>query len=55
MVFNIFKAKSKLGIDIGTAAIKVVELSQQNGRWVLDNYGMYELRGQDGRPTRQKR
>jgi type IV pilus assembly protein PilM len=48
MAFNLFKSKSKLGIDIGTSSIKVVELSQDAGRWKLENYGMYELRGAGG-------
>ena len=54
MVFNLFKAKSKLGIDIGTAAIKIVELSQEGGRWKLENYGIYELRGQGGQADTAK-
>lgn len=50
MVFNLFKSsKTKLGIDIGTSSIKVVELSQEGGRWKLLNYGMYELHAGDGR------
>lgn len=48
MAFNLFKAKSKLGIDIGTSSIKVVELSLEGGRWKLENYGTYELHGADG-------
>lgn len=48
MAFNLFKAKSKLGIDIGTSAIKIVELSQDSGRWKLENYGMYELHAPGG-------
>lgn len=54
MVFNLFKSKSKLGIDIGTSSIKVVELGQENGRWVLQNYGMYELHGQGGQADTAK-
>ncbi len=48
MAFNLFKPKSKLGIDIGTSSIKVVELSQEGGRWKLENYGTYELHGIEG-------
>lgn len=48
MAFNLFGSKSKLGIDIGTSSIKVVELSQEGGRWKLENYGTYELRSQGG-------
>ena len=48
MAFNLFKSKSKLGIDIGTSAIKIVELSSEGGRWKLDNYATYELHGMEG-------
>jgi len=48
MAFNLFKAKSRLGVDIGTASIKVVELGSEAGRWQLLNYGMFELRGGAG-------
>ncbi len=48
MAFNLFGTKSKLGVDIGTSSIKVVELSQEGGRWKLENYGIYELHGQSG-------
>ncbi len=53
MPFNLFKSKSKLGLDIGTAAIKIVELSQQGGRWKLENYGIFELKGQAGADAAQ--
>ena len=46
MVFNLFKSKSKLGIDIGTAAIKIIELEKEGGRFALKNYGFFELKGQ---------
>lgn len=41
MVFNPFKkiSKTSLGIDIGTTAIKIVELSQRGDRIKLENYG----------------
>jgi type IV pilus assembly protein PilM len=41
MSLNPFKSFSKnfLGIDIGTTAIKIVELSQQGDRIKLENYG----------------
>ena len=51
MMFNpfktnieIFKPKIKLGIDIGTASIKIVELGKEGGRFNLTNYGIFELR-----------
>ncbi len=43
-----FKSKSKLGIDIGTSSIKVVELSKESGRFKLENYGLFELKSADG-------
>ena len=54
MPFNIFKSKSKLGIDIGTSSIKIVELSQESGRWKLENYGWYELKSQGGQTDAAK-
>ena len=36
-------SKGKLGIDIGTASIKVVELAKESNRFQLSNYGIYEL------------
>lgn len=46
-IFNLFGEKGKLGIDIGTAAIKIVELEKSGGRFVLKNYGLFELKGTD--------
>jgi len=45
MIFNLFGSKSKLGIDIGTSSIKIVELSSNGGRFKLENYGLFELKG----------
>ncbi len=42
-----FGSKSKLGIDIGTASIKLVELSKESGRFKLENYGLFELKSED--------
>ncbi len=42
-----FKPKSKLGVDIGTASIKLVELSKEGGRFKLENYGLFELESVD--------
>jgi len=47
-MFKLFGAKSKLGIDIGTSSIKLVELSNSGGRYRLENYGLFELKGQSG-------
>src|SRR3989338_6923107 len=47
VIFNLFGKKGKLGIDIGTAAIKIVELEKSGGRFVLKNYGLFELKGTD--------
>ena len=46
-MFNLFGEKGKLGIDIGTAAIKIVELEKSGGRFALKNYGLFELKGTD--------
>ena len=46
-MFNLFGQKGKLGIDIGTAAIKIVELEKSGGRFALKNYGLFELKGTD--------
>jgi type IV pilus assembly protein PilM len=42
-----FKPKGKLGVDIGTASIKLVELSKDAGRFKLENYGLFELESVD--------
>lgn len=44
-MFQLFKSKSKLGIDIGTASIKIAELDKKGGRFSLENYGLFELKG----------
>lgn len=43
-VMALFKSKSRLGIDIGTSAVKLVELGEQSGRFILENYATYELK-----------
>jgi len=48
MIFNPFSQKSKLGIDIGTASIKIIELGKKGGRFELLNYGIFELKGVKG-------
>lgn len=50
-MFNLFGEKGKLGIDIGTAAIKIIELEKSGGRFALKNYGLFELRGTDVQPS----
>ncbi|MBP9822178.1 MAG: type IV pilus assembly protein PilM [Candidatus Pacebacteria bacterium] len=45
-MFNLFGSKSKLGIDIGTASIKIVELENKNNRFNLNNYGLFEMKSQ---------
>lgn len=54
MAFNLFGSKSKLGVDIGTAGIKIVELGEENGRHKLLNYGMFELRSAGGQADSAK-
>src|SRR3989344_467759 len=43
-MFNLFGEKGKLGIDIGTASIKIVELQKKGQRFELSNYGLFELK-----------
>jgi len=50
-MFNLFKSRGKLGIDIGTSAIKIIELEKESGRFVLKNYGFFEFKSADGTPS----
>ena len=43
MIFSFFKSKSVLGVDLGTATIKFVELAKDKGRFNLKNYGLLNL------------
>ncbi len=43
-LINFFRGGRILGIDIGTASIKLVELSRKKGEFVLENYGILELK-----------
>ncbi len=43
MGFFSFKTKGRLGIDIGTASVKIVELSKESSRFKFENYGLFEL------------
>ena len=49
MPFGLFKSikssTASLGLDIGTSAIKIVELDKKSGRFSLNNYGIFELKG----------
>lgn len=45
--------KNKLGIDIGTASIKVTQLSKESGRFKLENYGLFELESEAQGPGAQ--
>lgn len=40
-----------MGIDIGTSAIKIVELGKEGGRFVLKNYGLFEFKSSDDAPS----
>lgn len=44
-MFGFSSSNDKIGIDIGTATIKIVELDEKNGRFNLINYGLFELQG----------
>ena len=41
--FGIGTPKTTLGIDIGTASIKIAEISKEGGRFKLVNYALFEL------------
>ena len=41
---NLFGSSGKIGIDVGTAAIKLIELDKKGGRFNLKNYGLFELK-----------
>lgn len=38
-------SKSKLGIDIGTSTIKVVQLKKEESKYILETYGMVNISG----------
>lgn len=42
-LFNFFKPKSYLGVDIGTSSIKIVQLSKTRDKFNLENYGEVKL------------
>ena len=46
--FGKFFSGGTLGIDIGTASIKVIEVSREGGRFKLLNYGVFQLENQEG-------
>ncbi|MDP3953935.1 MAG: pilus assembly protein PilM [bacterium] len=50
-----FKSKSKIGVDIGTASIKIVELTKEGGRFKLGNYSLFELESDDRVAIKQER
>jgi len=43
-VFNFFKGRSILGVDIGTSSIKIAELTEAKGKLILNNYGILETK-----------
>jgi len=51
-VFNFFRSPAKkfLGIDIGTSAIKIVELSKEKDQVVLGNYGQMSVQPDEDKP-----
>src|SRR3989344_4051147 len=44
---NLLGKKGVIGLDIGTASIKLVELAHDGGRFNLLNYGIFELSNQE--------
>lgn len=58
MAFSFFKSiksRGKIGLDIGTSSIKIVELEKKGGRFELLNYGIFELEGADSSVANQVR
>jgi type IV pilus assembly protein PilM len=51
MMFSFFASKGTVGIDIGTASIKIVELRKKDARFSLANYGLFELTNVKGAET----
>lgn len=45
MAFFSFESKGRLGVDIGTASIKIIELAKASNRFMLANYGIFEWEG----------
>ncbi len=41
--FSFGSSKGRIGIDIGTSSIKIIELTKESNRFQLANYGMYKL------------
>ena len=50
-MFNIFSSNSILGVDIGTASIKIVEISKFSSKPKLKNYGVLKGYGYLERPN----
>lgn len=51
-IFNFFKSRSVLGVDIGTSSIKIAEVSEIKGKLVLSNYGILETKEYLNHPNR---
>lgn len=51
-IANFLKAGSVLGVDIGTTAVKIAELSEKHGRLKLENYGILETKSYLSQPNR---
>lgn len=46
-MFQLFKPKKYLGIDIGTSSIKLVELKEEGGKIILNTYGELKISESD--------
>ncbi|MCL4400322.1 pilus assembly protein PilM [Patescibacteria group bacterium] len=51
-ILNFFKGRAILGVDIGTASIKIAEVSEKNGRYSLVNYGILETKSYLNHPNK---
>ncbi len=53
-MFNLFSSSGNLGIDIGTASIKVMDLEKSGGRFSLKNYGLFSMKSADPKDEGQQ-
>ncbi len=51
-VLNFFKGRAILGVDIGTASIKLAEISETGGKLNLANYGILETKDYLNHPNK---
>ena len=42
-LFSFGRPNNTIGLDIGSSYVKVLELSNNKGRWKIENFGMKKL------------